>query len=111
LVLVAAALVVALVSGALWLLPRSAPAHVVSTEEIRTSHGGHHHRSIASWTSDDSDDDGIDDDEEIAASPVVCPLTPVEDLEPHTATPVVVEPTSLGPSNAHTRSVERPPRA
>jgi hypothetical protein len=111
LILLVATLVVALVSGALLLAPRGENVRVVTTEEIRTSHGGHHHKTICSWTSDDSDDDGADDDDDVAASPIICALTPIDEMEPHVTPSVAFDFTSLGPSIAHTPSVERPPRA
>ena len=101
-------LVIALVH-ALMLVPRAEPAHMTTTEEIRTPHG-HHHKAMASWTDDTTDDDDDDDgDDDVLASATPVVIAPVT-LQPR-AEVVFVHDDVLGAASAHARILERPPRA
>ncbi len=110
LILLVATLVVAFVSGAL-LLPRGEARPVATTEEVRCAHD-HHHHAVTSFTEDtDDDDDGDDDADDVIASAVL--VAPVRDRSatPEPETVVHVDFDTLGPSSAHHRLLERPPRA
>ena len=107
LVLVTSLLVVALVH-ALTLVPQGGAPHWNTTEEIRTSHGGHHHKTMASFTDDSNDDDDDDDDDDVLATSVPIVIAPMT-VRSHGEVVFSVDDT-LGPSSAHARVLERPPR-
>ena len=109
-VLLVSLLVIALLH-AIMLVPQSKQAEIVNTtEEIRTSHGGHHHKSMASFTDDTNDDGDDDDDDDVLASSVSVAIAPMVLKPRHDAAVFTIDAT-LGPSSAHARTLERPPRA
>jgi hypothetical protein len=106
-VLILSLLVVALLH-AITLVPRTEVRQQVSTtEEIRTSHG-HHHKTMASFTDDTNDDDDDDDDDDVLASSLPIVVAPVT-VRSHGEIVFTIDDT-LGPSSAHQRFLERPPR-
>ncbi len=110
LILLVATMVVALLSGAL-LLPRGEARAVATTEEVRCAHD-HHHHAISSFTEDTDDDGDGDDDVDDATAAAIAIAAPVSTK----AAPLVVDAfvpgdfQTLGPSSAHHRLLERPPR-
>ena len=108
LILLVATLVVALLSGAL-LLPRGEAR--ATTEEVRCAHD-HHHHAISSFTEDTDDDGDGDDDVDDATAAAITIAAPVSTK----AAPLVADAfvpcdfRALGPSSAHHRLLERPPR-
>src|SRR5262249_36017163 len=106
LVLLVSLLVVALLH-AITLVPRGEVQQANTTEEIRTSHG-HHHKTMAAFTDDTNDDDDDDDDDDVLASSVPIVLAPVT-VRSHGDVVFAIHEV-LGPSTAHERLLERPPR-
>lgn len=111
LILLVATLVVALLSGAM-LLPRGELRARTTTEEVRCAHD-HHHHAISSFTEDTDDDDDGDDDVDDAIAGAIAVAAPVSTK----SAPLVADTfvpndfQALGPSSAHHRLLERPPRA
>ena len=106
LVLIVSLLVVALLH-AITLVPRAEARQANTSEEIRTSHG-HHHKTMASFTDDTNDDDDDDDDDDVLASSVPIVIAPVTSRTHGEIVAPIYD--KLGPSTAHERLLERPPR-